>query len=133
MPIAGEVIFATDAPEDSGWLTGSTVSGWTGTGTTFIKYRMWGNLVTIRCVVSKSTSALTVSGDGNVSNTTVATISSSYAPSGNYPCLYSGQTGRTYSGMVDGSGNIKLTAAAPEGGNIAVNDIVSLYGSYLID
>ena len=135
MPVAGEVILASDAPLDSGWQTGTVDSDWADAGTEYIDYRRYGNVVEVRVKVRRTTAsgAFTVPTSGNVSNETVGTIDSAYAPTAPYPALVSGPNGRGAVGMVDANGRVKLAAVISDAGNIAAAEAISLAGTYLID
>ena len=127
-----EPVYSEDFPEDTGWLDGTVNSNWTGSGNVYVQYRRFGRLVEVRCRGIRSGGTVTVAATGLVTNDTVGTINSAYAPSNEAVSLSSGPIGRVVSGQCNTSGQIQLTAVESAGGNIVNGDSVNICGTYLL-
>lgn len=116
---------------DTGWMTGqlTATSGWSISSQ---QIRRIGKVVQLRLVVNRTGSAISVPSDGNIPNTTVATLPAWAVPSVN-SALTSADTGRLASATVSPvEGGVSLAAVAP-GANLAQGESVSFGGTYFID
>jgi hypothetical protein len=119
----------TTRHEDTGWTDGFAANGWTGT----VKVRRVGNQAEVKVTVRRDGATIDVPSNGNLVNTQVAKVNSSFAPSIEQTGLSSGGSGRLAAGTIySGTGEIYLTAVPPND-DIANGDPISLYGKYFTD
>lgn len=115
------------------WVTAAAsftaAVNWT---TTSFRIKRVGAIVFVHVQVTRATTALTVAaGSGDLANVKLGDLPAGYAPAQNQH-LVSGQFGRVTTGYVDTSGAVYLGAVAGDGTNVAVGDVITLGGCYVL-
>lgn len=105
------------------------VSGWQITYQNLIIFGE--NIGMLHLTLQKTGSALTVPSNGNIGNVTVAQFKAGYEPQGE--CQFGGgDTGRNLSAYGLSDGTIRL-ASMNNGYDVAVNDSISLIGTFVLN
>lgn len=133
-----------DVPGDLATMAASIETGlpWVTTPASFTPAANWSttsfrikrvmSFVFLHVQVTRTTSALTVAaGSGDLANVKLGDLPAGYAPAFNQH-LFSGQFGRLASGYVDTSGAVFLGAVGGDGTNVAVGDVLTLGGPYVL-
>jgi len=115
--------------DDTGTITSGALSAASGAGVSSYTLRRIGKLVQIYAVLT--TPAITVGTSGNITNTSLATITDTrFVPSMN-TALASGATGDIAAFIITSSGIIQITAFPPGHANVTAGSSVSCGGSYI--
>lgn len=114
---------------DTGWMSNqlTTATGWSLQSQSV---RRIGNVVYLRLFVQRTGGDITVPTNGNITNTTVATLPTWAVPTIN-GALASADAGRMASAVATPAGEVSLAAVAP-GGDIVNGESITIGGSYLL-